>query len=195
MIQSQQYTRIFDDVLDAISVILNDSRKSMLTHDKDALKQAEQKYHETVRKHRPEVEAIVASREKTELDKKIVGLLPHTQKIGIALENLLNAVRKKVDGNVVFTDKGLNEIRTLSSMISDLAKNANDVIATGNEHLKTKARSQMEEIVKTADEFALEHQERLIEGLCSPRGSYIYLDMVDSLKTAARELAGLAEKA
>jgi Na+/phosphate symporter len=53
----------------------------------------------------------------------------------------------------------------------------------------------MEKVTKLVDEFDLIHQNRLITGVCMPQASYLYIDMTDSLKRMARELAAFADKA
>jgi Na+/phosphate symporter len=44
------------------------------------------------------------------------------------------------------------------------------------------------------DDFETVHQNRLITGVCMPKASYLYIDMTDSLKRMARELAAFADK-
>ena len=45
------------------------------------------------------------------------------------------------------------------------------------------------------DDFEIIHQNRLITGVCMPKASYLYIDMTDSLKRMAKELAAFADKA
>jgi Na+/phosphate symporter len=87
----------------------------------------------------------------------------------------------------------MGELTEITSSVRELARNTRDAFTTGNPHLKGSARTQMEKITAMADDFSLEHQERLIIGQCTPQASYIYVDMMDALKRIARELAYLSE--
>ena len=68
------------------------------------------------------------------------------------------------------------------------------MILTKNPLLKSNIASGMERIVKMADEYALVHEERLVTGMCVPKASYLYLDIIDSIKRIAKELVSFSEK-
>ncbi len=59
--------------------------------------------------------------------------------------------------------------------------------------LKEKIRTDMAKVMKMIDDFETIHQNRLITGICMPRASYLYIDMTDSLKRMAKELAAFAD--
>jgi len=42
-------------------------------------------------------------------------------------------------------------------------------------------------------DFALSHEDRLIEGLCSPKASSLYLDILDSIKNTNRNVRSMTE--
>ena len=65
---------------------------------------------------------------------------------------------------------------------------------TKNPLLKAQIQTDMEKVMKMIDDFDTVHQNRLITGVCMPRASYLYIDMTDSLKRMARELAAFADK-
>jgi Na+/phosphate symporter len=65
---------------------------------------------------------------------------------------------------------------------------------TKNPILKEQIRVDVEKIRKMIDEFEMIHQNRLITGVCMPQASYLYIDMTDSLKRMAKELAVFADK-
>jgi len=69
-----------------------------------------------------------------------------------------------------------------------------DYFTTRNPVIKDKIRSDTEKVREMIDEFDIVHQNRLITGICMPQASYLYIDMTDSLKRMAKELAALADK-
>jgi Na+/phosphate symporter len=70
-----------------------------------------------------------------------------------------------------------------------------DYCMTKNPILKEQIKVDMENIRKLIDDFEIIHQNRLITGVCMPQASYLYIDMTDSLKRIAKELAVFADKA
>jgi Na+/phosphate symporter len=69
-----------------------------------------------------------------------------------------------------------------------------DYCMTKNPLLKTQIQADMEKVRKMIDDFDTIHQNRLITGVCMPKASYLYIDMTDSLKRMATELAAFADK-
>ena len=52
----------------------------------------------------------------------------------------------------------------------------------------------MEKIIEMADKYSLMHEERLITGACMPKASYLYLDIIGSIKRIAQELVSFSER-
>jgi Na+/phosphate symporter len=55
-------------------------------------------------------------------------------------------------------------------------------------------RESAAEISRSASEFATMHEERLIEGLCMPKASPLFLDILDAIKGIAWHAKEIAEK-
>jgi Na+/phosphate symporter len=192
--EKQVYSDTVRAILDATHEAMNDIKKCLTSHDKQCLKKAETEFRETLTSSLPLVTKLVSVPEKDDLEKKFLILLPSLQRIGMSVETLLARARTKIDSDILFTDKGLTELKHVISGVKDLVRDTRDILTTGNPHLRKEMKSEMEKLVKTADDFALEHQERLITGLCTPQASYLYLDAMDALKRIARELVHVAEK-
>jgi Na+/phosphate symporter len=60
--------------------------------------------------------------------------------------------------------------------------------------LHAEIKAGWEKTFKLIDEYAIIHQNRLITGVCVPQASYLYLDIVDSIKRISRGLIDFAEK-
>jgi len=140
------------------------------------------------------IKRIMAQGEKNELEKKLLMLVPSLQKIAQATETILVRTKTKCESSILFTDKGLKELTQVITSVKELARDTGDVFTTGNPQLKRHTRAEMERITGMADDFVLEHQERLVTGTCTPQASYLYVDIMDALKRIAREVAYLAEK-
>jgi len=194
VMEKQVYSETVGAILDATHGAMDDIRRCLTAHDKQCLKKAETEAHDMLTSSLPLVTKLVSAPDKDDLGKKFLTLLPSLQRIGMSVQTLLARAKIKIDSDILFTDKGLSELKHVISGVKDLVRDTKDILATGNPHLRREMKSEMEKLVKAADDFALEHQERLITGLCTPQASYLYLDMMDALKRTARELVHVAEK-
>lgn len=106
----------------------------------------------------------------------------HLERIGDNTELLVRAIQMMVREGIPFSDRAIKEIETLFEKSIELLECAQDVILTRNRilirHIQDEGRRQEQ----LADEFALVHQQRLIEGVCMPKSSSVYLAILDYLK-------------
>ena len=192
--EKKEYIGAFERILDWMIIALDDVKRSFYSHDKDCVKSAQGEFKEMLVAALPLINRIIAQGEKNELEKKLLMLVPSLQKIAQAMDTILVRTKTKCDSAILFTEKGLGELSQVMSSVGELARDTKDALATGNPHLKSRTRTEMERITRMADDFADEHQQRLIIGVCTPQASYLYVDMMDGLKKIARELAYLSEK-
>jgi Na+/phosphate symporter len=192
--EKQEYQDALQKILGWMTVALDNVKRGLYSHDKQCLAGAQDEFKEMLVAALPLINRITAQPEKNELEKKLLTLVPSLQKIAQAMETVLVRTKTKCGSAILFTEKGMNEIIDVISSVRELARDTSDVIATGNPHLKKTVKTEMERISRMADDFALEHQQRLVLGSCTPQASYLYVDMLDALKRIARELVYLSEK-
>jgi len=175
--------------------ILNNIYRGFVGQKINLLRESRAKFRESLKERLPGVEMIVEDKAKSEAEKKFVIALPHLQRVALALDSLLDKMEIKVESNVLFTDKALDELKQLMVAVGAEFTDVKDYCFTRNPVLKKQIEADMEKVTKLVDEFDLIHQNRLITGVCMPQASYLYIDMTDSLKRMARELAAFADKA
>jgi Na+/phosphate symporter len=158
------------------------------------LKESKLKFRESLKKRLPGIQKLVEDKDKNEAEKKFVIALPHFQRVALALDNLVDKMEAKVEANVLFAQKALDEIRQLMVAVGAEFTDVKDYCMTKNPLLKTQIQADMEKVRKMIDDFDTIHQNRLITGVCMPKASYLYIDMTDSLKRMATELAAFADK-
>jgi len=125
---------------------------------------------------------------------KIVVLFPgHLERVGDFLESILNVVRIKARQGVPFSDKAMAEIGELFDLFTEMLVDFRDVLLTRNRALLEKILEQADRVGELATEFLLSHEDRLLEGFCSPFASSLFLDILDSLKHAAIHLRQMSE--
>ena len=193
--EEKEYTATISEILDSVKSILDDIKRCIFSNDKGCLDAAEKKRKAILTSSLPMTEAVVSKQQKSQLEIRFLGILPSLQKLGINLDDLLGASYSKITLDVAFTEKALKEISDIIAGVKELARDTKDFFTTKNPRLSDQIAAGSGKLKTMADEFALVHQGRLIVGLCSPKASYLYLDIIESLKRMARELALIAEKA
>jgi len=133
---------------------------------------------------RPEVE------EKFQL--RLDAILSGLAKIDARLGSLADAIRKKIKGGVLFSHKAVTQTNYLFDQHSGMIKSLLDIVKTDNQFLKNYVRSEGRKLIQACADFAVEHQERLIEGLCTPQAAPIFLVILDAMQVVGRTEAEIA---
>ena len=175
--------------------ILNNIYRGFVSEKVNLLKESRLKFRESLKKRLPGVEKLIEDKDKNEAVKSFVIALPHLQRVALALDNLVDKMEIKVETSVLFSQKALDDIKQLMMAVGAAFTDVKDYYMTKNPILKEQIQADMENIRKMIDEFEIIHQNRLITGVCMPKASYLYIDMTDSLKRMAKELAAFAAKA
>ncbi len=187
---TERITKLFEETVP----ILNNIYKGFVFQKINLLKESRSKFRESLKERLPDMAKLIEDKEKSEAEKRFVIALPHLQRIALALDSLLDKMEIKVEGNVLFTQKALDEIKQLMVAVGTEFTDVKDYCMTGNPKLKEQIQTDMEKVRKMIDDFDHVHQNRLITGVCMPQASYLYIDMTDSLKRMAKELAAFADK-
>lgn len=192
--QEREITDRIGKLLEETVPILNNIYKGFAGHKTNLLKESRSKFRESLKQGLPAIEKLVEDKDKSEAEQRFVIALPHLQRIALALDSLVDKMETKVESNVLFTQKALDEIKQLMVAVGTQFIHVKDYFTTRNPVLKDKIRSDTEKVREMIDEFDIVHQNRLITGICMPQASYLYIDMTDSLKRMAKELASFADK-
>ncbi len=194
MDEERQLTRLRSDVFDEALPILQNARKGFIRDNGTVLKESITKFRELLKSRAAFAKTIIDKKEKSPAELKYVSTLAPLQASGLAIENVMQKMAVKAEAKIPFTEKALKEIDSLLVVVYAQLTDARDYVTTGNPHLKVKIRQHMEEIKKLAEEYELVHQHRMISGVCVPKASYLYIDITDSLKRAARALVQFSEQ-
>ncbi len=189
------YVELIGQILISLGITIDEAKRCLFSRDKRRLTQVEKAFAADRKSSLPLCEALIAKKEKLQADQEFLALLPSLQHLGIVGEDLLQGTRTTLEAEISFTDKAFGEISEVMSLVKDLARDTNDVLATGNARFREYVRTEAHHVINRVEECGLEHEQRLIVGICSPRASFVYLDIMRSLKRIAMELGSLAEKA
>lgn len=128
------------------------------------------------------------------LIKTLMAVVAHIEMATNGLDGILRCVKEKVNEGVLFSDKGVHEISHLFKETLEITKTAGDAFLTRNEVLKKHITDKYISLGQTVDAYSEEHEDRLIKGICQPRSSSLYLNVVDSLMKVVGHLQQATDK-
>jgi len=104
------------------------------------------------------------------------------ERIGMMFENILDAIRIKINEGIPFSDKAQGEMHDILDLLVDLLVNLRDCLVVTNRVLLSHIGSQCERLNEIVEDARLAHWERLEAGYCSPQANSIFLCILDSVK-------------
>jgi Na+/phosphate symporter len=123
---------------------------------------------------------------KPEADQKALArletILNRLEAINGNLGGLADPIDKKIKGAVLFTDKAVAQSNYLFDQHGGMIRSLLDIIRTDNVFLKKFVMSEGRALVEACSNYATEHQDRLIEGLCTPQAAPIFLAILDAMR-------------
>ena len=111
-----------------------------------------------------------------------LSILDSLQGIIYNIEGIIYSLKELSKGRIPLSDKAVREVEELRASISSLLKDLSDLLKIKNKTLAEAVAEKAKSISKKADNFSLEHQERVIAGICTPKASPIYLNVLTSVK-------------
>ncbi len=98
------------------------------------------------------------------------------------IEGILDRLRAKSQNHILFSDQAVKEVNDVFQEAMRLLGKLPDLITTENKILAQRIGEEGRSIFKIANGYSEEHEERLIQGICVPKHSGIYLGILESLK-------------
>ncbi len=115
-------------------------------------------------------------------------------RIGGHIDNLTDTFHKKIKDDILFSDRAVSELTILFRQLKEALKSTSDLLVTKNPVLVHHITECEEDVVRKALEFATHHEERLIEGLCLPVASPLYLNILNSIRCIAWDIKEIASR-
>jgi Na+/phosphate symporter len=98
------------------------------------------------------------------------------------IEGILDQLRAKAQNHILFSDQAVKEVNDVFQEAMRLLENLTDLILNQNKLLAQRIGEEVRSIFKIANGYFEEHEERLIQRICVPKSSPIYLGIIESLK-------------
>jgi Na+/phosphate symporter len=127
-------------------------------------------------------------------DEEVVFVPMHLERIADNLERLASSTARMVHEGTLFTDRASREVGGLLQLAIEMLEGVRDAIRTGNHVLIRYVIEAGLSCETQAHDCAHFHEKRLVEGVCQPRASSVYLAMLDDIKGIEWHARQIAQK-
>ncbi len=98
------------------------------------------------------------------------------------IEGILDRLRAKSENHILFSDGAVKEVNDIFQEAMRLLEYLPNLITTENKLLGQRIGEEGRSIFEIVNTYSEEHEERLIQGICEPKHSPVYLGILESLK-------------
>jgi Na+/phosphate symporter len=155
-------------------------------HSEEALKEVE-KVKDEIRKNSSELAHFLILKSSPyekgkEWAKPYLSMASSFDRMTFNIEGIVDRLKSKVQERILFSDRAVKEINDVFQEAMDLLESLPDLILTQEKLLAQHIGEQVRSVFKIANGYSEGHEERLIQGVCTPKSSPIYLGILESLK-------------
>ena len=165
--------------------MLHTTIDGFIRHSEKRIKQAEEIGDDIFKDEKELTGFLVGIPGKTEEEKEqlkeLIAAVSHLHRVAEALKNILPIVRNKIKDEILFSNKAVEELKSLFENTRKILKSAGDAFLTGNPVLVKYVLEEGVRLNEVGDNYAIEHEDRLISGVCVPKASPLYINILDCL--------------
>lgn len=114
--------------------------------------------------------------------KPFLSMASSFDRMGFHMEGMLDRLKNMVQSHILFSDRAVKEVNDVFQEAMDFLEKLPDLILTENKGLAQHIGEQVRSVLKIANGYSEEHEERLIQGVCLPKSAPVYLGILESLK-------------
>ena len=98
------------------------------------------------------------------------------------IEGILSRLGVKSQNHILFSDQAVKEVNEVFQEAMRLLESLPNLITTENKALAQRIGEEGRVMLKIASGYSEVHEDRLIQGICVPKSSPIYLGIIEALK-------------
>ncbi len=126
---------------------------------------------------------------------RLVIMFPiHLERMGDFLESIANCCQIRCRDGVPFTDNVIAELDGMFGVLIDIMKNFRDALIRPNKVILEHVVTESTDLDQRCQDMQLAHVERLLTGATAPRGSSLYLDIIESTQSINRHVKTMANE-
>ncbi len=189
----QEIVNMLKSIASCANEIMNDTFEGYMNRSAEALDSAEENNREIVQL------ASLLSYKLRELDNitreeyaLLYSLLRHLQKLKFDHDKLINLTRLKNDKSVRFTNTAAVEMEELFQGTRAIYSYLHDLLVNRNPVLFRYIFRETNKYELISRRYAIEHEERLTQGICSAEASSFFIQMLDAFEDILWHLNAVA---
>ncbi|MFW6127355.1 MAG: hypothetical protein ACOC6K_04000 [Thermodesulfobacteriota bacterium] len=123
---------------------------------------------------------------------RLQSVLTHLHMMGDNLSELSPPIGRKMKEGILFSDKAVSQANQLFDRLTGILRSILDTLKTDNDFLKRYVLEEGQRLTQDCNDFATEHEARLIEGLCLPQAAPLFLALLDGMRTMGQRAVNIA---
>ena len=189
----EKFNPVFAQLIDMVGA----ARDAFNRHSGTSLEQLKHLYGELARKIKALEEELNILVGKVSGDQRaslirLQSVLTHLQMMGDNLLELSQPIGRKMQEGILFSDKAVSQANQLFDRLTGILRSILDTLKTDNDFLKSYVLEEGQRLTQDCNDFATEHEARLIEGLCLPQAAPLFLALLDAMRTMGQRAANIA---
>ncbi len=114
--------------------------------------------------------------------KPYLSMASSLDRVSYHIEGIVDRLKYKVQNEILFSDRAVKEINEVFQETMGLLGSLPDLVLTQNKLLAQHIGEKVKSIFKILNGYSEGHEDRLMQGICTPKSSPIYLGILESLK-------------
>lgn len=98
------------------------------------------------------------------------------------IEGIVDRLRSMVRDHILFSDHALREVNDIFQEAMVLLQSLPNLVLTQKKSVAQRIGEQVRSVFKIVNGFSEDHEERLIQGICMPKSSPMFLGILEALK-------------
>jgi len=183
--------QILDPIVEKLRTMMGAARDAFNRHSRGSLDQLKS-LNDAVIKEIKQAAGQAAGSSQTAAP-KLENILKHLEVIRGSIWGLVEPIQKKIKDGVLFSDKAVSQSNYLFDLHSGMLRSILDILKTDNEFLKKYMVQEGRNLIQSCNDFATEHEARMIEGICLPQAAPIYINILDRMREISRQEVDIAD--
>jgi Na+/phosphate symporter len=192
----KKHQEILGPIVDELRIMVGAARNAFNRNsrtDLEELKKIKEAVDRDIKEATSQMEAAIPGKSETEKTAllRLHSILSHLEIMSENIAGLAEPIRKKIQDGVLFTDKAFSQTNYLFNHQTGMLRSLLDIIKTDNDFLKKYVLEEGRVLIQLCLDVATEHETRMIEGLCMPQASPIFLAMLDRMRLIWRHVLAI----
>jgi len=183
--------QVLDPIVEKLRTMMGAARDAFNRHSRGSLDQLKS-LNDAVTKEIKQALGLAAGSSRTAAP-KLENILKHLEVIRGSIRGLVEPIQKKIKDGVLFSDKAVSQSNYLFDLHSGMLRSILDILKTDNEFLKKYMVQEGRNLIQSCNDFATEHEARMIEGICLPQAAPIYINILDRMREISRQEVDIAD--